>query len=430
MTMWLVVKCERKRFVCSGSLVFLWVRGQLQAKRGFWNLPQCGIIMFTTCIQRVTEFLSLLCRNLIRDGLPSTHQSQLFSPVERSTMAVGPNVSLTAWRATATVLHTLGIGCTSFRVYHRHRKRRAWWDDHWALLSALCDTVYAVTPWIRRDNRGLAQPTTESVHQGIIIFWLTATLFPIVVWTARISIGLSITRLVPPKTRERKYLYALNIWFGLMWLALVIQKLWVCCRDTSWHRNRAVQCYLGNGVGILSLCLDITADTCLVFIPLHMLWRVKLPRTQRRLILSVFASSILSSLAGVVYAVFVFCAQISRSTNWSHAIGLSANIKAAVTLFVCNLLVVVTYLYCLFWKDEDEDVSEPSETRSKPSQAVPEPTAIALTQFSDVQFVDTSAYASRYFERSQYTGPPVSSSQSTFSPKSPPSCSRLTTHGD
>lgn len=38
-----------------------------------------------------------------------------------------------------------------------------------------------------------------------------------------------------------------------------------------------------------------------------------------------------------------------------------------MTLMACNLLVIVTYLYCLFWKEEgDDEITEQEEASAEP----------------------------------------------------------------
>ncbi|GLB43257.1 hypothetical protein LshimejAT787_1301580 [Lyophyllum shimeji] len=306
-------------------------------------------------------------------------------------------LTLHTWRAVVTPLHALAIGCTIFRLWHRYRIRQLWWDDYWATISLFFDVVYTSTPFLRYDISD-PRPTKE---MRIMIYWLTALIFPPGTWSARISIGMSIARIVPSQTHTRHMLYAMNGLFGSMCIGQMLHKIVICTRDTSWHNNAAVQCYLGSGVGVLSLCTDLTADACLVTIPLRMLWRVKLPRTQRRLILSIFASSFVSSLVGIVYTVFVFQKQKGGQV-WGYWIGLIAGIKAAVTLLVCNLLVIVMFLYRIFWKDEADTVSEPSETRSKPTHPlpttstfiIPRPTILSLTEISNTQRIGTATHLS------------------------------------
>lgn len=38
-----------------------------------------------------------------------------------------------------------------------------------------------------------------------------------------------------------------------MWLALMLQKAWVCGHSSEWHNSRQVQCFLGDAVGIITL---------------------------------------------------------------------------------------------------------------------------------------------------------------------------------
>lgn len=161
---------------------------------------------------------------------------------------------------------------------------------------------------------------------------------------------MSIVRLVPSKTQTRSLLYAMNVTFGLACLTLLLQKIWVCSRNSSWHNNPAARCYIGNTLGYISLCsastlfkfffemlktrtAELSADACLIGIPLRMLWRVKLPRKQRRLILLIFASSVINSLAGIVYAVlvFVFNSQPDRQ-RWGYHIAMLAHMKVCFSI--------------------------------------------------------------------------------------------------
>lgn len=74
-----------------------------------------------------------------------------------------------------------------------------------------------------------------------------------------------------------------------------------------------------------------------------MLWRVRLPRMQRRLILSIFASSILSSLAGIVYVTFIFELQKAHNGgNWESRIGFVTGVKARLVHLASE---TTSYLY-------------------------------------------------------------------------------------
>lgn len=315
------------------------------------------------------------------------------------------HLSSTAWRATTTTLGAIALASTIFRIYHRYRKLRLWWDDYWAVLSQFCNLIYATTVWVRDDD---IHPH-HSVDQRIRVFWLSTLTFPVVVWSARISIAMSIARLAP-KVRMRQLMYALSALFGLILAGLLFYRIILCSRTRSWHHNPTADCYMGNAIGIVSICTDIPGDICLVVIPMHMLWRVRLPRRQKHLLLAIFSASTLSSLVGIIYAIFMIRAQTNH-TPWTRLTGLMANIKAAVTLLVCNLLVVATYVYCLFLKDEDEKVSEPSATRSKPTAVPPSTIFSALTVVSDLDVLDSDISSGHPNSNIR-----IPSSNSTFEP--------------
>ncbi|KAI9462962.1 hypothetical protein HD554DRAFT_2027383, partial [Boletus coccyginus] len=105
---------------------------------------------------------------------------------------------------------------------------------------------------------------------------------------------------------------------------------------------------------------DFAGDVTLVFLSLKLLWGVKLPRRQRRLILSTFASSMVMSMTSLPHAIAQAFEShslilITGDLEVSHVI-LSQIISS---LIVCNLLVVVTYIYRVYLSSsESEDSSE------------------------------------------------------------------------
>lgn len=95
-------------------------------------------------------------------------------------------------------------------------------------------------------------------------------------------------------------------------------------------------------------------------VPLYILRHVKLPRKERRMILAIFASSAICSAPSTIYL-------IAASTSQElMCMFLLAYLKMPVILTVCNLLVVVTYIYARCWKKGDESLAVPSETTNMP----------------------------------------------------------------
>ncbi|KAH7905720.1 hypothetical protein BJ138DRAFT_728866 [Hygrophoropsis aurantiaca] len=121
--------------------------------------------------------------------------------------------------------------------------------------------------------------------------------------------------------------------FCLMWIGLVAQKSYTCYRN---------HCTMKSAVGIAQLVTDTISDIVLVIIPLCMLRGAKLPKNERILISCVFSASLLISLVSVVLSVFLCTA---APAMWSVIV---AHVQAALSLSVCNLLVIATFAYRVF----------------------------------------------------------------------------------
>ncbi|KAF8879444.1 hypothetical protein BD779DRAFT_1390107, partial [Infundibulicybe gibba] len=113
-----------------------------------------------------------------------------------------------------------------------------------------------------------------------------------------------------------------------------------CGRNMSWHASPEVQCDFSNALGVAMLYAILISDALLVFTPLRMLWRMKLPDEQRRLILAGFAAGVWTSIARGICFCFAF-GSIGRG------------IQASIALMVCNSMVIATCAYRLVWSDKD-----------------------------------------------------------------------------
>ncbi|KAJ3506967.1 hypothetical protein NLJ89_g6565 [Agrocybe chaxingu] len=91
---------------------------------------------------------------------------------------------------------------------------------------------------------------------------------------------------------------------------------------------------------------DLVADVSLVALPLVMIWRMRLPTQQRRLILIVVSGSILTIGTVVAFSVFCFIGTQSLDFTDDNILGaMMITLEDAVSLLVCNLFVIVTFFY-------------------------------------------------------------------------------------
>ena len=175
------------------------------------------------------------------------------------------------------------------------------------------------------------------------------------IWTARLSIIFTVVRIAPWASQKRIMLIVAAV-MVFQWILLMVQLFWVCEKgDTSWKDAPFALCPLGLHVAITQvvsecpftrlfdlprlsiylLCLAETfSDILLIIAPLWILRNVRVTSAVRFRLVSVFACSIATSLAGLAHAVLL----IQLPGVWEAMIGA---LEAAVALAVCNLSVIV-----------------------------------------------------------------------------------------
>ncbi|KAJ7587107.1 hypothetical protein C8J56DRAFT_91685 [Mycena floridula] len=275
----------------------------------------------------------------------------------------------------ATVLHVFAILITAFRIQRRIHIRKFWWDDFWALVSWILEIIMLALLF--------AQPAAflKGIKSQLIAFaWLSPLVYTLVVWTTRISISSSITRILAPSTKTRKMSIAMTVSLFAMLCGVLIGKIWLCAKDSSWHNTPSVSCPSAPSVTIFQLTTDVVSSVALAVFPLLVLWHVDLPHKERVLILTIFAASILLTGSSTLHAVYAFGP--SNLQRRIELFALTAHFEAAVSLMVCNLLVVVTRCYRFFQKDP-EIVTVARTSISQSARATYGPT---LTVFTDISF--------------------------------------------
>ncbi|KAJ7593312.1 hypothetical protein C8J56DRAFT_1045774 [Mycena floridula] len=297
----------------------------------------------------------------------------------------------------ASILHVFAILITAFRIQRRIHIRKFWWDDFWALVSWILDVILLALLF--------AQPAAyvKGFKSQLIAFaWLTPLVYALVVWTTKISISTSITRILAPSTKTRKMSIAMTVSLFAMLCGVLIGKLWLCAKDSSWHNIPAVSCPPAVSVTIFQLTTDVVSSVALAVFPLLVLWHVDLPHKERVLILTIFAASILLAGSSTLHAVYAF-----GPSDFQRRIQLFAftgHFEAAISLMVCNLLVVATRCYRSFQKDP-EIVTVARTSISQYSRAAYGPTPTAFTDISFSSQTDLSTNADGFTSLSMSPSP-------------------------
>ncbi|KAJ7076209.1 hypothetical protein B0H15DRAFT_864546 [Mycena belliarum] len=242
---------------------------------------------------------------------------------------------------------------TFFRLYLRYARRRLWWDDFWAFVSAMFSFV-----WIGSLTLHLKDPGTSTIPQNskIAIYYILAQAFYIVGWTARISILFTVIRLA--FGTFRRILSVVAILFFVAWAVLFAQVWWVCERQPGWKDQPLPQCQLGRNVAIAQVITDVLSDAMLIAAPLRLLWRVHLHRGLKFRLLAVFTTSLITTAVGMYHAFTIL-----RIGGFTEA--MAGIIEMSTSLLVANLAVIVTFVFSLGAEgdsDNREPLSRPTQT--------------------------------------------------------------------
>ncbi|KAF8883535.1 hypothetical protein BD779DRAFT_1443793, partial [Infundibulicybe gibba] len=197
---------------------------------------------------------------------------------------------------------------------------------------------------------------------------------------ARVSLALAVARIFPPGRTIRRFAIGMAWSFSLVGAAILLAITVSCAHDTSWHNSPESNAIFQKPWVLLDLVVpNVTSDTLLVLTPLRMLWRVKLPDEQRRLILACFTASVWTGIAGGVCFIFMFEPN-DRGLSQKTIFFFLAH--ASVSLMVCNLMVVVAYIYRMVRSDKDleHSISEAVSSRTSPLTSNMSPlTTVILT---------------------------------------------------
>ncbi|KAK1224949.1 hypothetical protein PQX77_012098 [Marasmius sp. AFHP31] len=252
-------------------------------------------------------------------------------------------------RIVITFFYVLAIIFTLCRLGRRLRIHRFSWDDSWAAFALALLVAKMVLDWTRvgHDEKPRTEDDVAKFKSDMKLFFtLQTSLVSGIVWASRVSLALSVARIIPPgRLRTASICVAVGCFlFGTM---LVILKCAVC-RIKFTPAGPHPIC-IGGRVSIgIQTAGDVVASLILMFFPLYALRLAsELPSHERRLIHALFASTILTLTACLCQAIFVI------KTN-RFAMTYSGSLETSISLMVCNLLVVVTFLYRLFSRQKED----------------------------------------------------------------------------
>ncbi|CAA7267524.1 unnamed protein product [Cyclocybe aegerita] len=302
-------------------------------------------------------------------------------------MAV-PKQDVTAWKTVMTILHTIAVSGTGVRLYDRFREQRLWWDDYLSVVPTILDILYFVALWMG--------PFAGHIYFMFSPNPLKGFLFPMclhiaILWTTRIVLALSLSRLFPPNSHSRRVAFGLVVAFSLAYIFITLFTIQSCKPPgLPWYRASGINCEKVSARGLPifvvgGITCDLMADSLLVIVPFTVIWRMKLRTPQRKLILAVASASILT--IGSALAFSILCLSGVATDPDSLLLRLMMiNMLSVNSLIACNFLVVSLFFYrrVRHWRTAREERTRkpPSTSSTATSSAkeedVPPPLTIRL----------------------------------------------------
>ncbi|KIK95968.1 hypothetical protein PAXRUDRAFT_32702 [Paxillus rubicundulus Ve08.2h10] len=270
-----------------------------------------------------------------------------------------------------STLTALALALTVYRLILRCVARKLWWEDACAFVALIGSIIWVVSGW-------LALVKSKSGEPSIIWFRMYILTYPFVVWSVRLSILLSISRIVSPSQNCRRAMVFVAGSFVSTWISLTIMFIWKYMAHRSWYTtpiSSSRVASLGRPMAIFELTTDVISDITLIILPIRLLQSVKLPPCQRRLIIAAFSSCIIITIAS-------FFRTACQVFHMLSLISTAIDIEVAFSLFVCNSLVISTRVYRMTRRNgtaNDAHSSNSCASAISTAQDTPQFTTIDLT---------------------------------------------------
>ncbi|ESK95181.1 hypothetical protein Moror_13795 [Moniliophthora roreri MCA 2997] len=252
----------------------------------------------------------------------------------------------------SSVVHGIALVATIYRLFHRYRIRRLSWDDAWAFAAFVLDVGELLCLWLKeRTDHEVPAGTPEYQRRQSIAFWSMTILFTLIMACTRISLWVSIRRILAPGW-PRNGCIPMAVLTGTAAIVIIIMKACMCTINTY---SSLPVCTSSSALGIIQTIVDVALSVLLVALPLYALRYMDLPSAKRNLLMFLFTSSIFTLAAALVHNVYV----LKPSRLLTHYTG---HIELGIALLVCNIHIVVASLYTLHVRETESREPRPRQS--------------------------------------------------------------------
>ncbi|KIK61509.1 hypothetical protein GYMLUDRAFT_243673 [Collybiopsis luxurians FD-317 M1] len=230
------------------------------------------------------------------------------------------------------------------RICVRYRHRRLWWDDCWALLTAL-SAILMVVGYFLTDIQKL--PTSTKTRQlQILQIWYEVSICSVL---ALVNLNI-----------YSKYVQDLhdNLQFRRLVCANQSAVINNSTYSTLLHPAKNIRIgfhrisfhIIGGNIklAIGELVTSVIGDLTLMVLPIRLISYMGLPKEKRRMLILIFSTNLITSIISVFHAVFLIGSAWSLLTIANEA-------EPGFALILANLAVLTPYIYRLINREGDFD---------------------------------------------------------------------------
>ncbi|PPQ91565.1 hypothetical protein CVT25_008602 [Psilocybe cyanescens] len=292
-----------------------------------------------------------------------------------------------------TMVQAVSITSMIIRLVHRWRIKRMWWDDWVTFVPLLVDCLYLSFMW--KGTQGWHYHYGELCRLCRYCDQKLDRNFRV----SRVSLALSTARIFPAKHFYRRVALWISGIFLFLCIMNVMMVIFKCWQSSDQNTSQMLPC-AQKGTSFKVITLDALAEVILVVTPLVMLRNIRLPKSERRLILALFSSSILSFLGSVAFfVVWILARSVGQQSVFITK--MTAQLQVAISLLVCNLLVVTMLFYRISQRETlpDEPQHAPaSESRSRQTNQTNDrpPPSASTSNVTPITFTSIHTDSVRY----------------------------------
>lgn len=205
------------------------------------------------------------------------------------------------------------IICIIYIVNKLYFLKKNGYEDLFFIICLLFNVTYTFSTIAETGGIGII-----NIHGNVSwVYCILAISYYTVLWSVRLYLIFSYKNLVKEIYKEN-YLNTIILFFLLSYISLNIQFITSCIYTPGFFINNTPVCReIDFGIPPTQLCLNITSDFILLFLPSRIILKSKLNTIHKINLISIFSSVLFLTIIGIIHNMYQFWGDSSKELLWS-----------------------------------------------------------------------------------------------------------------